>query len=236
MLLTCINCRAKVKYYSQKCKYCGKFGTLIEIPENIITKATATMGRVVRAIDLRHIKLNLALIPGFEFLNPVSKHFLLALWGEAGGGKSNLMLSFANAISSRKTPTLYISSEQGYQEETMLLNIQQRITNPYVFVGYSLRISEIMRFYNEYKSYNLIVDSINETNISPKIIKHLIRPKVKGIFGFILQITKKNTYKGSAKIVHECDIQCFLGEGGKGQVKKTRFGKRNSFQVEWKES
>ncbi len=158
---------------------------------------------------------------GFEEAigNP-EKDFKMIIYGESGNGKSTYAIEFANYLAVNHGKVLYNSSEEGIG--LTLKRKLQKYDSENFNVSDCKDFKSLKKIVSKSEFQFIVIDSVNDMNISPKDLKELYSLNPDKAFILILQATKGGQYKGSTEIAHDCDIIIKV-EQYQPIVEKTRY-------------
>jgi hypothetical protein len=172
------------------------------IPNPLENEKVSSMKKIA---DLKFSLLNFK-GKWLDFFGLPQTNFFCVIHGMSGEGKTNFSIQFAKYLAENFGNVLYISGEEGFaptfQQKIKALgaNTVARLYAADIRTGEEI-LTEIPNKY-----HFIVIDSVNNMNIDPDMMKE-IRKKYKqsGIIA-ICQSTKDGKIRGSYQIVHDSDI------------------------------
>ena len=141
-----------------------------------------------------------------NFFGLPQTNFFCVLHGMSGEGKTNFSIQFAKYLAENFGNVLYVSGEEGFaptfQQKIKALgaNTVARLYAADIRTGEEI-LTEIPNKY-----HFIVIDSVNNMDIDPDMMKEIRRKyKQSGIIA-ICQSTKDGKIRGSYQIVHDSDI------------------------------
>jgi hypothetical protein len=165
-----------------------------------------------------------------DFFGLPQTNFFCVIHGMSGEGKTNFSIQFAKYLAENFGNVLYISGEEGFAPtfQQKIKTLGAAIPNLYAA---DIRTGQDILKDVPNKYHFIIIDSINNMNIDPELMK-VIRNKFKqsGIIA-ICQSTKDGKIRGSYQIVHDSDITVHVIKGMATTTKNRFKEKEQSFDV-----
>ncbi len=160
----------------------------------------------------------------------ITPDFTMMISGQAGSGKTSMLLEFAYYLAKNHGSVLYISSEE-YDTLTLVDKLKDVLKNK-IYKTSELSSEDIpdnlyfAKELRDLKPYDfIIIDSVNEMNIDIRDYREIrdIYPD-KG-FIMVFQVTKSGEFRGENQFRHETGIYAEIHEGIV-DMKKNRYGKK----------
>lgn len=165
-----------------------------------------------------------------DFFGLPQTNFFCVIHGMSGEGKTNFSIQFAKYLAENFGNVLYISGEEGFAPtfQQKIKTLGAAIPNLYAA---DIRTGQDILKDVPNKYHFIIIDSINNMNIDPELMK-VIRNKFKqsGIIA-ICQSTKDGKIRGSYQIVHDSDITVHVVKGIATTTKNRFKEKEQTFDV-----
>lgn len=156
-------------------------------------------------------------------LGKPAKNFTMMIHGEPGGGKTTLLLKFAQYLAENFGKVIFISSEE-FAATTLTSKVKELFNE----FPPNLHFTESVKNY-DLSDYDFIVlDSVNDLGLSVADFKQLKQEYPTAAFILLLQHTKAGQFKGGKEWEHETEI---AGEiiNGVVTIYKNRYGVKGSF-------
>jgi tRNA uridine 5-carbamoylmethylation protein Kti12 len=156
-------------------------------------------------------------------LGKPAKNFTMMIHGEPGGGKTTLLLKFAQYLAENFGKVIFISSEE-FAATTLTSKVKELFNE----FPPNLHFTESVKNY-DLSDYDFIVlDSVNDLGLSVADFKQLKQEYPTAAFILLLQHTKAGQFKGGKEWEHEAEI---AGEiiNGVVTIYKNRYGVKGSF-------
>lgn len=168
-----------------------------------------------------------------ELHGDVAQGTQIIVHGRRGQGKSSYAFQFARDFAKSVGSVAYLLLEEGYsattQQKIKRFNLKN-IKNITFFdtdeAAQAMRVNA--KFYSLYDL--VVVDSTSEIQFSEQEIKKLRKAHPKTIFLYVMQATKAGQARGSAKILHECDVEISVTKGV-ATCEKSRFGACRNYEI-----
>jgi hypothetical protein len=165
-----------------------------------------------------------------DFFGLPQTNFFCVIHGMSGEGKTNFSIQFAKYLAENFGNVLYISGEEGFAPtfQQKIKTLGAAIPNLYAA---DIRTGQDILKDVPNKYHFIIIDSVNNMNIDPELMK-AIRNKFKqsGIIA-ICQSTKDGKIRGSYQIVHDSDITVHVVKGIATTTKNRFKEKEQTFDV-----
>lgn len=173
------------------------------------------MAGIMNSGDLMNYKYDCYAFDGpwGELMGNPGKRFHLMVFGRPKQGKSIFSVKFANYLSQKFGPVLYVASEEGFSA-----TLQKKIAD----FGMANRNMDFANFreYEQIKSalenkkYKFVfIDSVNFIKVTPDQIEELKAANPGTAFVTIQQATKGGQFRGSQEYAHNCDMICEVING-----------------------
>lgn len=159
----------------------------------------------------------------YELIGDPEENFKLMLYGERGQGKSTFAVQLAEYLASKFGRVLYNSSEEKFS-----LSLKNKIeaikSKEFLDVAAYTKTEDLIKYLKETskKPRFLIIDSINDMNISIEDFRDIADLDEKRAIIYIMQATKTGNYKGQSEFAHEAHIIIKM-ENYTPVVEKTRY-------------
>ena len=139
-----------------------------------------------------------------ELVGTPAANFCMVVYGNPGQGKSYFSLELSAYLASNFGTVLFNSSEEGAS-----LSLQNKINSfdmTNIYLGETKDVNSLQFLLSNSPYKFIVIDSINDMNITPEDLRKLrgLHPS-KG-FICILQSTKGGDFKGSNEYEHDADI------------------------------
>lgn len=137
------------------------------------------------------------------FGNP-PENFSMLVYGESGNGKSTWTINFAEYLANKHGRVLFNSSEEGLGETLRRKLIDKN--SKYLDLSQCKNFESLKNTLPQKGKYRfLIIDSINDMNLTVKDLKELRAMDTNRAVIYIMQATKAGEYKGDSGFRHEAD-------------------------------
>lgn len=173
--------------------------------------------------ELKNLKFEILPFTGQyqTLIGSPEENFNMLVYGSPGHGKSTFCAEFATYLANNHGTVLYCASEEG-----LGLSLQKKFADKnsnYIYFDASKSYEDLKRKIGEKGKYRfIIIDSVNDINISPEQLKELRNIDKKRAFICIMQANKDGSYKGNNTYSHDSDIKIKL-ENYVPIVEKSRF-------------
>jgi hypothetical protein len=173
--------------------------------------------------DLKNMKFEILPFTGQyqTLIGSPEENFNMLVYGSPGHGKSTFCADFATYLANNHGTVLYCASEEG-----LSLSLQKKFldkNSSYIFFDASKSYEDLKSKIGQKGKYRFVViDSINDINISPEQLRELRSIDKKRGFICIMQANKDGSYKGNNTYSHDADIKIRL-ENYVPFVEKSRF-------------
>ena len=142
------------------------------------------------------------------FGNP-HENFSMLVYGESGNGKSTWSINLAEYLANNHGKVLFNSSEEGLGE-----TLKRKLANKnsqYLHLSECKNFEDLKTALPKKGTYRfLVIDSVNDMNLTVKDLKELKNADDKRAIIFIMQATKGGEYKGDSAFRHEADYMIKL--------------------------
>ena len=145
-----------------------------------------------------------------NLLGELSNPFYMMVYGSPGAGKSTFSFQFTNYLSQTKGKVLLIPTEEGISKTLQKKILDHKADSPNLHV---LKATGAIKEQDLSGYPFIVIDSVNDANLSPKDLKDLKNKYPKTSFIFILQSNKDGTFKGGNEYLHDVDISIKLDNG-----------------------
>ena len=147
-----------------------------------------------------------------DFIGQPQTNFFMVVHGMSGEGKTHFTIQLAKYLAERFGNVLYVSGEEGFAP-TMQKKIQDMgAMVPKLYVGDFRTGAELLKEVKN-KYHFIIIDSINNMDIQPELMKAIRQRFKKSGFIAVCQSTKDDKIRGSYQIVHDSDITVKVNNG-----------------------
>lgn len=200
--------KTKIENYTETIPYTNLEKIKIPIPlaEPIKLEKSKNNNEIVRLQDFQKTEFkNLEMSDEYKnlFGNP-PENFTMLVYGESGNGKSTWTIKLAEYLANRHGRVLFNSSEEGLGN-----TLKRKLTD---LKSEYLDLSEYKNFESlkaglprKGKYRFLVIDSINDMNLSVKELKEIKNNDSNRAIIYIMQATKGGEYKGDSAFKHEAD-------------------------------
>lgn len=193
-----------------------------------ISERLAVAARIVTARDVSRQSWDLTRCPvtGINW----SRGSLWAIWGPPGSGKSTLALQIAANARQATGGGIAVASLEENPGPPMArrLSLANLTNRDDCRIHLRPSLDDLLA---EAKSGSVIVvDSLGVGVLTAEDLRGLILAGSPMVIA-ILHVTKSGQYKGPTSIVHECEVEISVSEGGAWQSRKNRLGEHVSGQV-----
>lgn len=183
------------------------------------TSETSKLGsletdKILSAKNMAAIKMKTLKLTGRweSFLGQIQTNFFLVVHGMSGEGKTHFTIQFAKYLAENFGNVLYVSGEEGFAP-----TFQNKIKSlgaevPKLFIG-DFRTGEELLNEVPNKYHFIIIDSTNNMEIDPDLMKAIRQRFKQSGFIAVCQSTKDDKIRGSYQIVHDSDITVKVKDG-----------------------
>lgn len=176
-------------------------------PPEIERKTVTVTAKQVAEMDFPTWKLEGAFA---DLLGELAIPFYMMIYGSPGAGKSTFSFQFAKYLSENKGKVLLIPTEEGISKTLQKKILDHKADSPNLHV---LRATEAIKEQDLSGYPFIVIDSVNDANLSPKDLKELKSKYPKTSFVLILQSNKDGTFKGGNEYLHDVDISIKVDQG-----------------------
>lgn len=156
-------------------------------------------------------------------LGKPAKNFTMMIHGEPGGGKTTLLLKFAQYLAENFGKVIFISSEE-FGATTLTTKVKELFNE----FPPNLHFTENVKQYDLWEYDFIILDSVNDLGLTIADFKQLKLDYPNAAFILLLQHTKSGQFKGGKEWEHETEIAGEI-ENGLVTIYKNRYGVKGSF-------
>ncbi len=196
------------------------------------TNAVAGMGNtsidIINSLDFAKMTFETILFTGKweELIGNPSKKFSMMVYGNPGGGKTTLCISFAKYLAQdHNMKVLFATIEEGVNG-----TCQEKFSRMDAFHS-NITISNYLP--GDLNVYAIVfIDSVNTFRLSPETLSELKKNNPNTSFISIFQVTKNGVFKGSKEFEHDMDVVVSVENGIASTIGcKNRFGKSGEMGV-----
>ncbi len=156
-------------------------------------------------------------------LGKPAKNFTMMIHGEPGGGKTTLLLKFAQYLAEDFGKVIFISSEE-FAATTLTTKVKELFNE----FPPNLHFTENVKQYDLSEYDFIVLDSVNDLGLTIADFKQLKLDYPNAAFILLLQHTKSGQFKGGKEWEHETEIAGEI-ENGLVTIYKNRYGVKGSF-------
>ena len=156
--------------------------------------------------------------------NP-SVPFHIMFYGMGGSGKSTISVQFAHYLASRHNfKVLFVAKEEGISQTAQEKFKRLNAVHPNVFIDDGTNLNQAFRF------DAVVIDSVNEMNLSPNDIRSLQGKSSQTSTIQIFKATKEGKFLGQNDYSHMVQA-VFKCEDGMCYAEKNRFGGNEGMKI-----
>jgi hypothetical protein len=150
--------------------------------------------------------------------------FYAGIYGAPGQGKTTLAISLGKYLSENLGSVLLVSSEMGISEGLRSILERTNVKGEYFTIknAKGLKYEDLRQVINATPTPFVIIDSVNDLNLTAEQIEALRIENKKKSFISIFQATKNGDFKGGNEHAHNLDIKIRV-ESGEAIAEKNRF-------------
>ncbi len=197
----CWKCQSRYPVHRAWCAVCQDAGTIAIEPVRPQAHMRTEL-QVASARDLVARKWTTVESRAYPELL-VSRGALVALWGQAGGGKSTLATRYVDGL---RGAVVYFSAEEKLGP-TLAARLERCGVRRADFhaVGQA-SVDELVTYCREVRAVALVVDSIPMTSFRPEDLRRLLEACGVDVLVYVLHATKENAAAGLNAYLHEADV------------------------------
>ena len=197
----CWKCQSRYPIYRQWCAVCQDGGTIAIEPVRPQVQMRAQL-QVASARELVARKWTTVESRSYPDL-AVSRGALVALWGQAGGGKSTFATRYLDGL---QGAVVYGSFEEKLGP-TLAGRLERcGVTRASFHAVGQASMDELVAYCREVRAVALVVDSIPMTAIRPEDLRRLLEASGVDVLVYVLHATKENGAAGANTFLHEADV------------------------------
>lgn len=136
--------------------------------------------------------------------------FALMIYGSPGAGKSTFSFQLSDYLARNKGKVLLIPTEEGVSKTLQKKILDHKANSPNLHV---LRVTEAIKSQDLSGYPFIVIDSVNDANLSPKDLKELRAKYDKVSFILVLQSNKDGGFKGGNEYLHDVDVSVKVVDG-----------------------